>query len=605
MTLNIKLKISSIILVLVLSGCTSLFFPGIGISPSIRKMVNSGTFEVLVKRPVTDKLKYEKDLPYDLLPYNIRNDEYYSIGTAFAISETELLSAFHVIQLDSLSLNYKNYYIRDVKGNVYEIESITGFNKSKDYIRFTVAGKRFDEYFTINQNYIINETVYSVGNAYGEGIIIRGGTLIGTIEEPEKGAWKNLKSSSDVNSGNSGGPLLNNKGEVIGIVSSKKDNIAYSLPVKEVFNDKAGMGFFHYKYRYSFDLFPEMLEGQILDFTMELPQSYHQIIADTGYINHKQYEIKMDQLFRIYNSEIFPTGKSSLEALYENSYSFMPQVVFKDKTTLKWVNSDIETKSEVLHDNGYLFYSRFLQNSMITYIEKPDDITVRELNENSKLMMDSVLEGISFTRKFAGQDIRILSYGSPESEEFIVDKYNRKWKLSRWSVNYSDEVLLTYSMPSPKGAFAIIVSGKSSDIFYLEHDYRKILDFMELSYYGTYSEWKEFLELKEYIPERLKDVSLEVDNNSVSVNTTVARVDNLELVVSKIDKLEITLDYDFFNRDGSTVWDIRRIIISEEKRNNYLVLYYNQRPYNGYERSILMSGMRYCPVNIHLTESPI
>src|SRR5512145_978605 len=47
--------------------------------------LRKATFEVVVEKPTTDSLSYEKELPFDLLPFRVRNDKYESIGTAFAL----------------------------------------------------------------------------------------------------------------------------------------------------------------------------------------------------------------------------------------------------------------------------------------------------------------------------------------------------------------------------------------------------------------------------------------------------------------------------------------------------------------------------------------
>ena len=52
--------------------------------PKILARVQAATFEVVAAKPVDDNLVYEKPLPLDLLPFQERNDKYYSVGTAFA-----------------------------------------------------------------------------------------------------------------------------------------------------------------------------------------------------------------------------------------------------------------------------------------------------------------------------------------------------------------------------------------------------------------------------------------------------------------------------------------------------------------------------------------
>jgi len=51
-------------------------------------MISKAVFEVVVSKPIKDSLSYERPLPMKLLPFSIRTDKYYSIGTAFAVSPT-------------------------------------------------------------------------------------------------------------------------------------------------------------------------------------------------------------------------------------------------------------------------------------------------------------------------------------------------------------------------------------------------------------------------------------------------------------------------------------------------------------------------------------
>ena len=63
--------------------------PAINQSPELRAKIQAACFEVVVKKPEKDSLVYEKALPWELIDFNIRNDKYWPLGTAFSISETE------------------------------------------------------------------------------------------------------------------------------------------------------------------------------------------------------------------------------------------------------------------------------------------------------------------------------------------------------------------------------------------------------------------------------------------------------------------------------------------------------------------------------------
>ncbi len=96
--MNLKAILAGLFLIIIIAFIlTSGVFAQDGkIDARIRDLIREATFEIIIKKPEKDSLSYERPLPLDLLPYSIRTDKYYSIGTAFAISEKHLLSAAHV-----------------------------------------------------------------------------------------------------------------------------------------------------------------------------------------------------------------------------------------------------------------------------------------------------------------------------------------------------------------------------------------------------------------------------------------------------------------------------------------------------------------------------
>src|SRR5512136_2484777 len=99
--------------------------------------VSEAVYEVVVLKPVKDSLQYEKPLPMDLLPYSIRTDKYYSIGTAFAITPSEFVSAAHVMTPGDGS-QFKEIFLRDKEGKVYPVDKVLKYSKNRDFIVFSL-----------------------------------------------------------------------------------------------------------------------------------------------------------------------------------------------------------------------------------------------------------------------------------------------------------------------------------------------------------------------------------------------------------------------------------------------------------------------------------
>src|SRR5512133_589082 len=139
------------------------------LAPAVKARVTEASFEVVVLRPdpAKDPVSYEKDLPWDLVPFNIRNDRYISIGTAFAVSKTELVTAHHVFKPVHASMGYQTCFIRDAKQNVWEVDQILALDEQRDVIRFTVKGRTFDRWLELCPGFRFYDLVFFLCYAYG------------------------------------------------------------------------------------------------------------------------------------------------------------------------------------------------------------------------------------------------------------------------------------------------------------------------------------------------------------------------------------------------------------------------------------------------------
>ena len=78
-----------VVVFLLLSWCTEPLWAdtkSTSMDPTQLDVIGDAVMEVVVLKPTTDSMQYEKPLSLDYLTYTFRTDKYYSIGTAFAIS---------------------------------------------------------------------------------------------------------------------------------------------------------------------------------------------------------------------------------------------------------------------------------------------------------------------------------------------------------------------------------------------------------------------------------------------------------------------------------------------------------------------------------------
>jgi serine protease Do len=133
-------------------------------TPEIQKAVRAGTFEVVLHKAEQDLLSYEKPLPLELIPYVIRSDHYWSIGSAFAIGPNTYVSAAHVL-VSTIGSQFGAPALRDSEGHVYPVDRVLKFSPQEDFIVFTLKGAPDAAALATNENRSTDEVVLAAGNA--------------------------------------------------------------------------------------------------------------------------------------------------------------------------------------------------------------------------------------------------------------------------------------------------------------------------------------------------------------------------------------------------------------------------------------------------------
>ncbi len=205
------------------------------LTAELQKQVRAATFEVVIRKPTKDLVTYEKPLPLELIPFTERNDAYWPVGTAFAIGPNTFVTAAHVL-VAGVGSQFGVPGIRDPDGKVYTVDRVQKFALHEDFVVFTVSGTPTVTPFAVSTAVAIDDAVFAVGNALGEGVVIRDGLLTSLTPEAQDGKWKWLRFSAAASPGNSGGPLLDAQGRVVGVVTAKSpnENLNYALPIEQV-----------------------------------------------------------------------------------------------------------------------------------------------------------------------------------------------------------------------------------------------------------------------------------------------------------------------------------------------------------------------------------
>jgi hypothetical protein len=554
-----------------LIGCASL--PGTppkGATLDSRVMdtISEAVYEVVVLKPVKDSLQYEKPLPMDLLPYSIRTDKYYSIGTAFAISPSEFVSAAHVMNLGSGS-QFKEIFLRDKEGKVYSVDKVLKYSKNRDFIVFSLRHTTAKRFLPLNKNPRLNQKVYAVGNALGEGIVIRDGLYTSDTPEEEAGEWKWIRFSAAASPGNSGGPLLDQKGSVIGIVlrKSPSENLNYAVPILEVLKARQDVAIFQTKARYLLDNM-DMTKRETVKKEINMPKTYGELDREVNAIMVQFSDKLLKELLAENRDTIFPQGPGSTRLLYKTYEAAFPHLIVKGKDGNWDAYYPSGTREADLGNNGRLMYGA-LGSTVFLYLRKPDDVALEKFYGDSKLFMDLILKGGARSRRVGPENIKITSMGSAFEDYRFTDSYGRIWLVRTWLIEYNDTKVVSFSLPVPGGCIVMMRTDDTGNIDQGHIPDLKVLsDFVYVSYYGTFKDWREFMRMKDLLPSIFSTLDIRIKNNEVFQYQSKRLSLSYGPDILKIsDNSDLRLDLGYFQDQGKTVWDITNISIAQERYN--------------------------------------
>jgi hypothetical protein len=541
-------------------------------------LVQSAVFEVVLEKPAEDKVTYEKEPDWNLVPFSVRNDKYYSIGTAFAISKTELITAFHVINLAYESMVLDKYYVRDLQGNIFEIDQVTGGSNEKDFLIFTVKGKTFDQFFQFERNFKVGDPVFSIGNALGEGVVIRNGLILGTVPEEDSGRWDLLKSSADGNPGNSGGPLVTSDGKVVALVTALRENILYSTPSSVILDTGRSVLEYRRKNRFGHLLLANKYNSTF-ETRVSLPKVYTGVkdALRDAYIPY--YNASMSALFK--EAPEYLTGTNNAYLLNSTVSSNFISVTYVDPNDDQWKLAALNSNTQNLSDNGQLLHTT-VSGINFYKIKKPTSAPIEQISADPRYIMDIILQNVRTERNLWNNNrYRILSYGEPSSTGSLKDSLGRTWITAYWVIGFDDEVQLMHILPLPNGSVVITARRNSMLLRDYQWDLQKLCDHVFPSYAGSFDEWEKYITLNKNIPDFLKNIKFERNraDQSFSLKCGPFSVRSDKNVLNWTDNSELYLAPSWYKRNNKLEFNIRRIIMNRDSRGkDFLVFFRNIKP---------------------------
>ena len=501
-----SLTLSALIVVLSMIGSAHAASP----DPVMVPKIDAATFEVVIPKAVDDPLTYEKPLPLDLLPYQERTDKYFSVGTAFSLGNNRYVTAGHVLMVALGDLTGPPA-LRDASGHVYAIDKIEKFSLQQDFVMFSLKEQPGNAAFETNTKPALNSVVYAVGNALGTGVIIRDGLYTSDTPEEENGRWKWVRFSAAASPGNSGGPLLDQGGKVIGVVlmKSANENLNYALPISEVLNAPSNLAVMDNRMSYQLDILDYDQNGHFKA-QFPLPVSYADFGATFLKLQNDYNEQQLKALLQQQSGELFPHGAGSNHILRDTpELSFFPELIVHNRSG-QWEYAGRELNRVPLTSNGYVA-SGYVGHNFLMHLRRPDDMKAATFYDDPKQMMDLVLKTGYWYRQVGPEKIKITSLGKPTTDSTYTDSWQRHWKVYVWPQPYINTEVVMFALPVPDG-YAIIMRMNPSIITHDSMiDLKALTDFFNVDYGGTLTQWKEFLAQSALLPDALKATRIDVD----------------------------------------------------------------------------------------------
>jgi hypothetical protein len=542
------------------------------LSGEVLAALRKATFEVVIEKPKTDSLSYEKELPFDLLPYQVRNDKYVPIGTAFALSGGQVVSAAHVVNLASDTVR-RGIYLRDSEGKVIKLDRIAKFSAARDFIVFTLKDYRPAGELQASTSAHKNDKVFAVGNALGDGVIARDGLYTSDTPEEDDGRWNWLRFSAAASPGNSGGPLIDREGRVIGVVlrKSENENLNYALPIGEVLKAPTRKGEVRTKALFRLDITDRTLLSN-LDETIDLPLGYREFGQALQTVLDRFNASLSEQFKAAYRDDMFPLAAGAQGLLYRtNVAASFPHLIVKQRDGTWDAVMPGERRDAEIGKNGYVSYGK-MGNFLYLRMQSPEGTPLKQLHSDSKLFMDLLLRALYFSRSFGAERVRVTSLGAAKEEAVHVDAYQRKWQVRRWFIEHTNEKIVTYALPLPGGYAIMLNSADEAASSMFETDMKTLADFMFVTYYGTLKQWKEFLALKPILPAAFDTIAIDpVYGKEFRYRSKRVSFSYPHELMKVTPNSDLHLYFSYFKEDGRVVWDVTSVLVGEDKNTTEYV----------------------------------
>jgi serine protease Do len=533
------------------------------LAPGVLEKLGSATFEVVLAKPASDPLTYEKPLPLELIPYRQRTDKFLSIGTAFAIGPNRFVSAAHVISAGNGS-QYGPLALRNAAGTTWRIDKIIKFSSSQDYAVFSVLAAPVVVPLETRPRPPLNTPVFAVGNALGDGVVVRDGLYTSDTPEEVNGRWQWLRFSAAASPGNSGGPLIDRNGKVVGVVlrKSPNENLNFALAIGQVLDGDEASAVFEAHSSYH-PVVMKTSDSVFMYEKMPLPKTIDEFYLSSLQISADWSAKTHSDFMKNHADAIFPSGNSEqlLATVYTEAF---PKLISQSEGGAWALVGDAPRKVQ-LDKNGYL-QEASANGVFLVRLKTPDDVSAADLIADSKQFMDLLLKGYPVSRPMGTDSVRVTSMGNAREESWFTDDYRRTWQIRYWFVPYNDTVIITIALPTPDGMVMMMSQAPTALREVVTREMEAVCGFIYVSYTGTLAQWRAFLTDPVALPATLSSVKIQFDD-SRGISIRSSRFEMLvPAAVLRINAASVLMLKYSYMRDGAgTIWDLGGVYLADSE----------------------------------------
>ncbi|QWT18338.1 trypsin-like peptidase domain-containing protein [Bacillus sp. NP157] len=529
--------------------------------------VRAATFEVVAAKADESKVVYDKPLPVDQLSYQERTDHYRSLGTAFAIGDGRFVTAFHVF-LEGIDSLQGPLMLRDEQGHVFAIDKVLRFSPQEDFVEFSLAKAPAIVPLEAERSPAVNETVFAVGNALGTGVVLRDGLYTSDTPEELDGRWKWMRFSAPASPGNSGGPLIDDQGKVIGVVlrKSANENLNYALPISRVLDASDHEASIDLPQHFSVAFARDTRSNRLRD-TVALPLGYAAFNQRLSTLFNKASADETRAWQHDHAATLFPLGNASHDLLAKGPWTQSLPAVTREGDDGTWIRTDLRHDRSPTANKGYIEQAG-IADTVLWHIHSEADQP--GLGQGGRPVIEQLLSRGNITRSVGQEKVRITSLGEAIASEPFTDRLGRSWHVDTFAVPFIDGCIVIATTPTPEGAVGMLRFGRARERMQITDQLRLMADMEDIAYHGTLAQWKAFTSAGA-LPTALRDTSIGSDGKVATLATDGLQARWPATLVPLNPRTQVTVASSWTVENGNAAIHARRLGLLEEDAPNATV----------------------------------